>query len=169
MGRDTDLTVLRQAEIAGYNFAFIRGFEHYHTPLDSVDHLDRGTLQEQGEAVLALARSLVVDEFPGETEKDAMFFTFAGETWVLSAGMGNALAVLALLLALGTIGQRVSLGAVSAGGMLRAGLLWFGVVGVLGSGVGLFLVVTGIRAWLHDAWSHPSPLTAQAMAGAATS
>ena len=32
--RDTDFTVFRQAGMAGYNFAFIRGFEVYHTPLD---------------------------------------------------------------------------------------------------------------------------------------
>src|SRR5471030_1859058 len=55
---DTDLTPILAAGIPGYNFAFIGNVAHYHTPLDRRENIDRRSLQQQGDAALALADAL---------------------------------------------------------------------------------------------------------------
>lgn len=57
MPNDTDFTVLREAGVAGINLAFIGGVARYHTPLDDLAHLDAGSVQHQGDTVLAVARA----------------------------------------------------------------------------------------------------------------
>ncbi|MGA1488061.1 MAG: M28 family peptidase [Planctomycetota bacterium] len=158
MGRDSDLTVLRQVGIAGYNFAFIRGYEHYHTPLDSVENLDPGTLQEQGESVLALARTLIRGELPAAGGKDAIYFPFGGRTWVGSTRLGHLLSLLALLLAIEALRRDLRSPAGAEGSLSRV-LLGWSAGAVL---VGLF-VRMGTRAALEvasEGWSHPAPLAA---------
>lgn len=56
MPNDTDLTVFKGAGFAGLNFAYIAGFNHYHTPLDNLTNIDHRTLQHQGSTALALTR-----------------------------------------------------------------------------------------------------------------
>ncbi len=52
---DTDLTVLReQANINGYNFAFIDDHFDYHTALDIPENLDKETLAQQGSYLMPL-------------------------------------------------------------------------------------------------------------------
>jgi hypothetical protein len=52
---DTDLTVFReQANIQGYNFAFIDGHYDYHTAQDDVQHLSKNTLAHQGKYLMPL-------------------------------------------------------------------------------------------------------------------
>jgi hypothetical protein len=41
---DTDLTVFREQNIQGYNFAFIDDHYNYHTAQDDINHLDKNTL-----------------------------------------------------------------------------------------------------------------------------
>ncbi len=55
---DTDFSVFRRRNLPGFNFAFIDGFDQYHSPGDDLRHLDRGSLQHHGEYALALAREL---------------------------------------------------------------------------------------------------------------
>ncbi|WP_242120809.1 M20/M25/M40 family metallo-hydrolase [Aestuariivivens sediminicola] len=52
---DTDLTVFReQADISGFNFAFIDDHFDYHTELDNYDRLDRSSLEHQGTYMMAM-------------------------------------------------------------------------------------------------------------------
>ncbi|MFS4466530.1 M20/M25/M40 family metallo-hydrolase [Maribacter sp. 2210JD10-5] len=52
---DTDLTVFREdADIEGFNFAFIDDHYDYHTALDTYDRLDRNTLAHQGSYLMPL-------------------------------------------------------------------------------------------------------------------
>ena len=52
---DTDLTVFREdADIDGFNFAFIDDHYDYHTALDRYDRLDRNTLSHQGSYIMPL-------------------------------------------------------------------------------------------------------------------
>jgi hypothetical protein len=52
---DTDLTVFReQANIQGFNFAFIDDHFNYHTAQDDVAHLDKSTLKHQGSYLMPL-------------------------------------------------------------------------------------------------------------------
>lgn len=54
----TDVAVLRNLDgVPILNFACIGTQQHYHTPLDHVDHLDPGTLQHAGDSVLAAVRA----------------------------------------------------------------------------------------------------------------
>ena len=55
---DTDLSVFLAAGWTGLNFAFIDGFQRYHTPLDDVAHLDDESLQHLGDGALAGVRAL---------------------------------------------------------------------------------------------------------------
>jgi hypothetical protein len=55
---NTDLNVYKEAGVAGVNFAFSEEVAHYHTPLDNLSHLDPGSLQHQGDNVLAMTRAL---------------------------------------------------------------------------------------------------------------
>lgn len=52
---DTDLTVFREdADIEGFNFAFIDDHFDYHTALDTYERLDRNTLAHQGSYLMPL-------------------------------------------------------------------------------------------------------------------
>jgi hypothetical protein len=54
---DTDFTELKRMDAVGLNFAFIGEPARYHTPLDSIDQLDRRSVQGHGEVALSLVRT----------------------------------------------------------------------------------------------------------------
>ena len=58
MPNDTDLTPVLDRRVTGLNFAFAGDQLTYHTSLSTPDHLDAGSLQHMGAAVLPLARAL---------------------------------------------------------------------------------------------------------------
>ena len=53
---DTDLTVFKHAGYSGLNFAFIEGVINYHHATDTLQNLNRGSLQHQGDYAVELAR-----------------------------------------------------------------------------------------------------------------
>src|SRR5690606_14589019 len=57
MPNNTDLSVFRDAGHLGMDFANLRGFNHYHTVLDSFELADPRTLQHHGDYLLAMARA----------------------------------------------------------------------------------------------------------------
>ncbi|WP_445383318.1 M28 family peptidase [Robiginitalea sp. IMCC43444] len=63
---DTDLTVFREdADIEGFNFAFIDDHFDYHTALDIADRLDRNTLAHQGSYLMPLLNYFANAELGG--------------------------------------------------------------------------------------------------------
>lgn len=83
---DTDLTVLKQAGMAGLNFAFVGRWQHYHTALDTPDGLDQGSLQQHGDTALALGRHFLAADLgaiarPGRGE--AIYFDLLGRILLL--------------------------------------------------------------------------------------
>ncbi len=48
---DTDLTVFKKHGLQGLNFAHAERLAHYHTPLDNLANLDKGSLQHHGDNV----------------------------------------------------------------------------------------------------------------------
>jgi peptidase M28-like protein len=52
----TDFTIFRNEGLDGLNFAYIDGLANYHTPLDSLQHIDERSLQHHGSYALALTR-----------------------------------------------------------------------------------------------------------------
>lgn len=125
---DTDLSVLREAGVAGLNFAFIRGARHYHTPRDDLAHLSLASLQHEGEQALAFVREL--DRSPlGASREDALFFDV----------LGRKLLVFPLALARWLSAAAVSVGLLVLGLQLRSGSLRLSHIGA------------GSAAWLGGA------------------
>ena len=75
---DTDLTVFReQADINGFNFAFIGDHFDYHTSLDTFDRLDRNTLLHQADYFMSMVNhfsKINLSELDGE--KDYVYSNF---------------------------------------------------------------------------------------------
>ena len=78
---DTDFTPLLAAGFTGLNTAYIDGSAAYHTPEDTPDRMDRGSLQAMGDNTLALARALGADDLRDLAEPssgDAVYFPVLG-------------------------------------------------------------------------------------------
>ena len=95
---DTDLSVFKRAGAQGLNFAFIGGVRRYHTPLDDLAHLDLGSLQQEGDAVLGAARALLATA-PGPAAGNATYADLFGAVLLRwPAALDLPLAGLALVL-----------------------------------------------------------------------
>ncbi len=171
MPNDTDLTVLMGAGLPGINLAFIGGVARYHTPLDDLAHLDRGSVQHQGDTVLAATRAFASGE-PPQRGDDAAFADVLGMALVRWPAQWSlpiiGLCALALLAA-----------AVLAirGGLVRTGALVLGALGCVlvwsGAALAAFALVEAIAAkggGAPAAYAHPLPLRIAVWAtlGAAT-
>ena len=104
MPNDTDFTSVKDLA-HGMNFANISRVEHYHTPLDSFENADPGTLQHHGDQALAMVRALADAgaelEAPRDRSRDAVWFDVLAMfivSWPVGASLGLALAALALVL-----------------------------------------------------------------------
>lgn len=75
---DTDLTVLLGRGVQGLNFAFIGGVQRYHTPRDDLAHLDLGSVQQQGDAVVTAARALLDSDLSVRPASDAHYVDLLG-------------------------------------------------------------------------------------------
>jgi hypothetical protein len=82
MPNDTDMTMFKKTGAAGLNFAFIGHWEDYHTPLDNPQRLDRGSLQQQGEYALSLARAMGNADLTQLRAPDANYFWIPGGFFV---------------------------------------------------------------------------------------
>ncbi len=129
MPNGTDLSVFLDAGMQGLNFAFIGGPRDYHTPQDSLAHLDPRSLQHHGSSALALARHFGETGVPEKGSTNAVYFNAVGPGLVLYSSRTAALAALLavlLLAAAGFVGARKGL-------LAPRKLLW--------SGLFLFLVL----------------------------
>lgn len=97
MPNDTDMTVFKKSGDAGLNFAFIGNWEAYHTPLDTPQNLDLGSLQQHGENALALARAFGNTPLDQLKDRDDVYFSLPGNLfaryssrmlWPLAIGSG---------------------------------------------------------------------------------
>ncbi|HEY8379129.1 MAG TPA: M20/M25/M40 family metallo-hydrolase, partial [Nannocystis sp.] len=75
---DTDFTILKRHGLQGMNFAFIGGVQRYHTPRDDLAHLDLGSVQQHGDAVLAAARALLAADLPAPSAHNAHYADLLG-------------------------------------------------------------------------------------------
>ncbi len=83
MSNSTDLTVFKQAGMAGLNFAFSRGLSDYHTRDDTPANLDPRTLQHQGENALALTRHLGHLDLDDVRRDDVVYFSILNRAVVI--------------------------------------------------------------------------------------
>lgn len=75
---DTDFSVLKRMGIPGMNFAAIAGHKSYHTQLDRPEFLDQGTLQHEGEIMLALAKHFGNQPLDNLNAENHIYFDFPG-------------------------------------------------------------------------------------------
>lgn len=143
MPNDTDFTALK-SDARGLNFANIARIEAYHTPLDSLDHADPGTLQHHAENALAMIRVLANAgpdlEAPFDARADAVWFdvlaTFVVR-WPVRFTLPLALLALAML-----VGQTVRLRAFGRGQLAALGVL----AAALAASILMGLALQGIGA-----------------------
>jgi hypothetical protein len=99
MPNDTDFSVVKAAGIAGLNFAPIGTLYDYHSPTDTAANHDLGTLQQQGEYAVQLARRFGADALPLAAADDVVFFDLFGRALLyfpVWLGQALTLAVVAL-------------------------------------------------------------------------
>jgi hypothetical protein len=159
MPNDTDLTVFKEAGLPGMNFSFIACSETYHTPLDSLQNLNLGSVQHQGESVLALAGALAEHDLSNPPAGDASYvdiFSLLLLRW--PAGWTLPLTVAALVLLAATavvllLRRQLTPGALGWG--LLTGLLT--LVGSILLGVGLTVAVGAIAGTSNFWYAYPLP------------
>jgi hypothetical protein len=86
MPNDTDLTLMLGLGVPAYNFAFIGQVAHYHTPLDRRENLDPRSLQQQGDATLALSDALAHADLAALKGPDAIYLDVLGRWLPRMAG-----------------------------------------------------------------------------------
>ena len=104
MPNKTDLTIFKEAGLAGLNFAYLDGINHYHSPLDTLAAIDERSLQHQGAYALALTRRLGDADLADTRRPDAVYFSLLGVTLVHYAQrLVIPLTIVALLLLVGVV------------------------------------------------------------------
>ena len=78
MPNDTDMTVFKRAGIPGMNFAAIEGYASYHKQLDRPELLQEGSLQHQGEILLALTQYFGNAPLDNLRSADSVYFDAPG-------------------------------------------------------------------------------------------
>ncbi|MGA2739109.1 MAG: M20/M25/M40 family metallo-hydrolase [Bryobacteraceae bacterium] len=118
---DTDLTIFKQAGLAGMGFAYIDDVAFYHTQYDDVAHLDPRSLQQDGDYALALARRFGNIDLRDMKSPDATYFVlpFFG-CIVYPISWSVPLAVFGALLFAAVVAIGISKRHLTLGGMLAA-------------------------------------------------
>ncbi len=142
---DTDLTPMLAAGIPGYNFAFIGNVADYHTPLDRRENLDPRSLQQQGDAALALADSLRHADLSMLKSPDAIYLDVLGR-WLprlpASWALPLSLAAFALIALAGFLTRR------ARRELPRPLLAGLAPVLLLAGSIGMGFVLHGLAAWI---------------------
>ncbi|WP_445362246.1 M28 family peptidase [Microbulbifer sp. ANSA003] len=84
MPNQTDFTLFKQHDYQGANFAFIGGWDHYHTEADSGENLSLDSVQHQGDNAVSLIRGLLnQDGQPAQANNLAFtdILTFSLVSW----------------------------------------------------------------------------------------
>lgn len=141
---DTDMTIFKQVGIPGMNFATIEGYTSYHTQLDRPEFLDLGSLQNEGDIMLALLKHFGNSSLSDLKSSDRVYFDFPGlglvnypVSWVVPLN-GLLLLLFAALITLGLRAKSVQFGRIVTGAILflailfglaaTSHLLWLGIL-----------------------------------------
>ncbi|HEU4382918.1 MAG TPA: M28 family metallopeptidase [Anaeromyxobacteraceae bacterium] len=161
---DTDLSVFQPRGLPGLDFAFIGDAGRQHTPLDDLHHLDRSSLQHQGENALAAVRALAHSSLESPPPGRGVFFDVLGR-WVIAwprAWSPWLLALGAALLAAGALGVRQR----PRWRDLGLGLIAFAAAPLLALALslGTWLALRWAGALPRPFLAHPAPAVAVAWA-----
>lgn len=160
MPNDTDLTVFKAHGMRGFNFAFIGGLRHYHTPLDDLAHLSSESLQHHGDNVLALVRGLARADLETAPHGRAVYTDVFGVgmvVWPEGASVPLAVAALAVFAfaAVRCIRRReLSVAAIAVGAVTCLAV----VVAATAAGWSVAWLVSAVRAAPEPWAAHPAAL-----------
>lgn len=163
MPNNTDYTVFRERGIPGLNFAFSEAHAHYHSVLDDIAHLDRRSLQHQGQNALDVLNGFGDRPLPVVSEEDAVYFGLLSlwlVTWPMSWSWGLLLLSAGLMAYVVWAGLRR--GELSFSGLAIGSGYWavLGAVTLIVSGAaGLLLGFTGATHGLD----HAAPIVPRLM------
>lgn len=73
---DSDLTVALKYQIPGLNFAYIDGYEAYHTPTDQIENVNLSTLQHHSENALSMIKIFGNINLNNLTSSNEIYFNF---------------------------------------------------------------------------------------------
>jgi hypothetical protein len=142
---NTDTQEYMDRGAAGVQFVYLRGQTDYHTALDNIERLGRGSLQMHGGYAVGLIRELGDAELTRRTGDRSTYFNLTGGVIVQ---YGPAVAVLLALAALGLLVAAVAVGlrrgALTVRGLI-GGVLAFPLVTLLTTAVA-FLAWFGLKA-----------------------
>lgn len=79
MPNDTDFSVYKPSGVYGLNFAFFEDIYSYHTHEDSVENLDKKSLQHHGDNMLGLVQRLGNIELASRQDSSVLFFNAIGK------------------------------------------------------------------------------------------
>jgi len=163
---DTDFTVYSESGLTGFNFAFSNSASLYHSERDSLENLDRNTLQHHGDNLFAVATVLADTDLAAiKSTSDASYFDLFGSTLVvwpsainLPVALIALLGVIALILkhrdAFSFLGTAIAVAAVVAAPVLLFAAGW------------LLSFPLGIWPGVHPI-DHPDPIPARIALAAA--
>jgi hypothetical protein len=164
---DTDLSIFKQAGKAGLNFSFIGTSQHYHTALDNLDTLDPGSVQHQGDSVLAVALELAAMDLSSPPHGNAVYTDFFGTMlrWPVSWAFPLAVGVVLLLLAVAI--RLIRRGWLTTGRLLLGFLATFlsAVLSIL-LGLGLLWIIGAVAGEQMPWYAYPLPARIGLWAGA---
>lgn len=96
---DTDLTEFKLKGIEGLNTAFIEDINNYHTAADNLSNLDKNSVRQHGENLLAVVRNLRNADLSQDDNGSQVFFDLFGKTVIhYPIGMVLPLMILAIIL-----------------------------------------------------------------------
>jgi len=79
---DTDFTIFKEAGYQGLNFAYLKGVNQYHTPLDNSANVSAQSVEDHGDHVLPLVSALGNADLSHWPAGDAVYFTIFGR-WMV--------------------------------------------------------------------------------------
>jgi hypothetical protein len=147
---DTDLTMFRAGNMAGFGFAFIDGLVHYHTENDTIANLNPRSLQHHGVHMLSLAQHFGNISLDNTSAPNRVYFTFFGLVLHYPYALNVPLMILVTLVFLGVLVLGLRRGRLSWGG-LAGGFFSFLLVMIV-SLLGVFAISFLIPLL------HPQPL-----------
>ena len=150
---DTDLTVFREeANINGFNFAFIGDHFDYHTAQDSFDRLDRATLLHQADYLMTLLPYFANSDLSKLDSATDVVYTNFPLLGMLQYpfSYGLILLVLSILLLLILLFFGISLNKITVKGLVK-GYIPF-LLGLTITGGGCYFLWKGIL-WLHPQYN----------------
>jgi hypothetical protein len=136
---DTDFTVFRKAGFAGLNFAFIDGLAYYHSALDNPSHLNRASLQQEGENALALTRRLSYSGTAESVGGDSVYFDLLSWRLIQYSPQTSLILVVAAALLLVALFWRARRSATLKQYWASAGLVLLAVIAAA--------LVAGLAGW----------------------